>query len=137
MVLVHQGTVEEYADDLLAYERWILSAYREQASEGNRKTADTSRREKRKAAAAAREKLRPLRKALDETEAEMNSVATRLAEIESTLADTGLYTETRKAELSQQLKLQGELRGQSEALDERWLELQTSLEELEASLPNH
>ena len=58
LLLVHDGQVETYTEDLEGYERWILSSYR-QADRSETPAADTSRKDKRQQAAAQREKLRP------------------------------------------------------------------------------
>ncbi|MCB1708700.1 MAG: ATP-binding cassette domain-containing protein, partial [Halioglobus sp.] len=63
LLLVHDGRVETYADDLEGYERWILSSYR-QVERTDVAAGDNSRKEKRQSAAAQREKLRPLQKTI-------------------------------------------------------------------------
>jgi ATP-binding cassette subfamily F protein 3 len=130
LLLVHEGSVEEYRDDLDAYARWVLSTYREDKPEPDR-GADSSRREKRQAAAAQREKLRPIKLELGAAEEAMAAVEEELADIESRLADNDIYTEPRKDELAALLKKQGELRSTVDELEEKWLTLQESLESLE------
>ncbi len=128
LLLVHDGNVSEYDDDLLAYEKWVLSRYSKAESEPAA-NSDTSRREQRQAAAARREELRPMKKELAATEKKMAAAETRLSALEALLADSTLYEEQRKDELAALLKEQGELRVASQKLDEHWLNLQQTLEE--------
>jgi ATP-binding cassette subfamily F protein 3 len=131
LLLVHDGRVEEYNDDLEGYERWILSSYK-QTDKDKKVTAaaDSSRKEKRQQAATQRDLLRPLRKQLDKTESEMTRVSLALEEVREQLGFADLYTEAHKAKLAQLLKLEGELKLRAEELDDLWLEQQQALEEL-------
>ena len=132
LLLVHDGSVDEYRDDLDGYERWILSSYRENTT-GTERAVEGSRREKRQAAAANREKIRPLKQELSTTEAKLAEIETELAGLESRLADPDIYAETSKDELADLLKKQGELRASAADLEEHWLTLQASLEDLESA----
>ena len=132
LLLVHDGRVDEYRDDLAAYERWILTSYREEPSDTGR-APENSRREKRQAAAAKREKLQPLKKQLTATEKRMSTTEAELADIETRLTDTELYTDSGKGELEDLMRKQGELRVAAMKLEEQWLVLQESLEDLESA----
>ena len=132
LLLVHDGRVENYADDLEGYERWILSSYR-QLERGDTAPADSSRKEKRQSAAAQREKLRPLQKSIAKTEAQMSAVEAEQAEVQQQLGDTDLYGENRKHDLADLLRREGELKTKAAALEEDWLEQQQALEELTGS----
>jgi len=131
LLLVHDGRVDTYGEDLEGYERWILSSYR-QADPGNSAAGDNSRREKRQQAAAEREKLRPLKKAIEKTEAAMAAVELEQATLQTRLGDTDLYTEASKQELATLLKREGELKAAAVQLEETWLEQQQELEELQS-----
>ncbi|MCB1675586.1 MAG: ATP-binding cassette domain-containing protein [Halioglobus sp.] len=130
LLLVHDGTVREYGDDLAGYERWILSSYR-QGEKAQGQAGDASRRERRQRAAAAREKLRPLRKRLQQTETAMNAAQADLDKLQQKLADTDLYQEIRRGELAQLLQREGTLKVRLHELEEDWLQQQQVLEELE------
>ncbi|MCB1678369.1 MAG: ATP-binding cassette domain-containing protein [Halioglobus sp.] len=132
LLLVHDGGVREYADDLLGYEHWIIASYR-QADKAPSQTLDTSRRERRQRAAVAREKLRPLRKQLQQTETDMHAAQTALDQLQERLADSGLYAAARRGELAQLLQREGTLKTRLQALEEDWLEQQQALEELEST----
>ena len=132
LLLVHDGRVERYAEDLEGYERWILSSYR-QADRSETPAVDTSRKDKRQQAAAQREKLRPLKKKVDQTEAEMARVETELADLQTQLGDSELYSHERKDELAGLVKREGELKTLAQELEESWFEQQQALEELDLS----
>jgi ATP-binding cassette subfamily F protein 3 len=129
LLLVHDGRVETYAEDLEGYERWILSSYR-QADRTEPAAADSSRKEKRQNAAAQREKLRPLQKGIDKTEAKMNTVEAEQAAVQTRLSNTDLYSEERKKDLAELLQTEAELKVRATQLEESWLEQQEALEEL-------
>ena len=133
LLLVHDGKVEEYREDLEGYERWILSSYRQTEKSTTTTAPDSSRKEKRQQAAVQREKLRPLKKKLDKTEAEMASVEVELELLQAQLGDTDFYTAERKNELADLVKREGELKLKAGQLEESWLEQQQVLEDLGAA----
>ncbi len=130
LLLVHDGVVEEYRDDLEAYEKWIISSYKSPDRQGVTET-DTSRKEKRQQAAANRDRRRPLQRLIEKTERQMSTAETELHNVQALLADGDLYSQTRKDELADLLKREGQLKTQSEELEEAWLEQQDELESLE------
>jgi len=129
LLLVHDGCVEEYNDDLGAYETWVLNRYRDTDASNNPAT-DNSRKEKRQYAAAARERLRPLKKTIASIERDLDQQQQQLAKLQEQLADTDVYQASRKEELADLLKREGELKRLGDTLEERWLEHQQQLEEL-------
>ena len=129
LLLVHDGQVEEYTEDLEGYERWILSSYK-QAEKREPGVTDTSRKEKRQQAATLREKLKPLQKQLNKTESDMSKVSLAIQEVRTQLENNDLYTEGHRQTLADLLKREGELKARAEELDETWLEQQQVLEEL-------
>ena len=132
LLLVHDGKVEEYKQDLEGYEKWVLSSFRaDKPSEQFAETSDGSRKEKRQQAAAQRERIRPLKKKLDKTEAEMTKLEKSLSTLQTQLGDSDIYSETRKQELSELLQQEGELKSRADALEETWLELQEEIEQAE------
>ncbi|RLA53644.1 MAG: ABC transporter ATP-binding protein [Gammaproteobacteria bacterium] len=130
LLLVHDGKVEEYREDLEGYERWILSSYK-QVDRATPQAGDTSRKEKRQQAAAQRDKLRPLMNKVKKTEAAMAEVDDEQEELQTRLGDTNLYSTARKDDLAALLKREGELKIRAAELEESWLEQQQILEELE------
>jgi len=129
LLLVHEGGVEEYAEDLEGYERWILTSYR---SPDRQQTAssDSSRREKRQQAASLRDKLRPLRQQLASTEREMGKVDASLCELQEQLGDEALYSSAEKDALADLLRREGRLKARCTELEDLWLQQQQQLDEL-------
>jgi ATP-binding cassette subfamily F protein 3 len=133
LLLVHDGRVEEYEDDLRAYEKWILASYRggdKPAAPAVTTAPEGNRKEKRQQAAAQREKVRPLQQQLVKTEQAMAAQEQALAALQQQLADPELYEVERKGELATLLKREGELKLLADQLEDRWLELQHMLEQL-------
>ncbi|MFT6955410.1 MAG: ATP-binding cassette subfamily F protein 3 [Halieaceae bacterium] len=129
LLLVHDGRVESYEDDLNAYEKWILASY----SSTDAPTAgasDSNRKEKRQQAAAERAKLRPLTQQLTKVEAEMEKLSKALSELEQQLANPAIYEPGEKNNLAELLRQQRETKSRAQAFEDRWLELQEELEAL-------
>ncbi len=134
LLLVHDGLVEDYAEDLSGYEQWILSRIGGDKEADRRAPAsDSSRREQRQQAAARREQMRPLRKRIEKTEREIARTEEQLSAIRGQLADSELYEASRKAELADVLQREAALKASAVTLEERWLGDQQALEELEQS----
>ncbi|MEH6568301.1 MAG: ATP-binding cassette domain-containing protein [Halioglobus sp.] len=129
LLLVHDGKVDEYAEDLEGYEKWILSSYRETDTTPATPT-DNSRKEKRQQAAVQRQAIRPLVNKIQKTEKQMAELENALGSIQQRLGDTDIYSGERREELAELLKNEGELKNQTAELEELWLEQQSLLEEL-------
>jgi ATP-binding cassette subfamily F protein 3 len=133
LVLVHDGRVEIYNDDLNAYERWILSADGKATTTIPQDSGSAAtRKEQRQLAAEARAKLRPLRKALEKVERDMDALQTQLTSIQQSLSDPTLYEEHRKSELAEIVRTEGQLKAELAETEEQWLKQQDELESLEA-----
>lgn len=134
LLLVHEGVVEDYREDLSGYERWLLSRYASSkpGTPPGDNPAANNKKQQRQDAAAAREKLRPLRHSLQQAEKEMAHVESALAEIQAALQDTGIYSGERKAELAALLQREGALKANAAALEDQWLDIQQQLEEATA-----
>lgn len=134
LLLVHEGRIEEYSDDLAAYERWVLSSYSSSNDNnpGQQKESATndnsSRRQQRQQAAATREQLRPIRQRISQIEKEMAEVECAITSLQTELSDPALYSDRQRvAQLSQQ---EGQLTTQLKALEADWLAQQEALEAL-------
>lgn len=127
LLLVRDGQVEPYSDDLEGYEKWILAGLRS-AAQPAEAARDTSRKERRQQAAAARDRLRPLQKKIASLETAIGKNEKALESVRASLADTDLYAADRKDELADLLRREGELKQETEALEEDWLNCQEELE---------
>ncbi|MBN7798251.1 ABC-F family ATP-binding cassette domain-containing protein [Parahaliea mediterranea] len=137
LLLVHDGVVEEYRDDLRAYERWVLSSYGAGAGDtdaGERTPAAAdergNRRSQRQQAAAAREQLRPIKQAIKRIERDMGAAEAAIAALREELADPALYDGDNKQRVTELTQREGALQQQLETLEAEWLAQQEALEEL-------
>ncbi len=132
LLLVHDGTVEEYREDLATYERWLLSRLKQEpASAAASPVAEPSRKAQRQQAAARRDQLRPLQKRLAQTEKKLAQLEQELSAIQARLTDSDLYDGARKDELATLLLREGELKTAAVELEDSWLTLQDELEALD------
>jgi len=74
-----------------------------------------------------------MEKRLQVVEKQMSELQTQYASIEQTLADTVIYDAERKADLKSILEQQSQCRVLMKQLEEEWLQLQETLEQLQGS----
>ncbi|MFA7632661.1 MAG: ATP-binding cassette domain-containing protein [Thiohalomonadaceae bacterium] len=133
LLLVNNGQVENYAGDLDDYRLWLTEQRQKDAAE--QKTTETteagsiSRKDKRRAEAEQRQKLQPLRKALQEVEQQLNKINTEKLALQQALADPVNYADSSKEQLKTILLQQAQLDRELLGLEERWLLLGEELEE--------
>jgi len=126
LLLVRDGSVEPYSDDLEGYEKWILAGLRSTPPAND--SRDNTKKERRQQAAAARDLLRPLQKKAASLEKALASAEEKLNAIRESLTDSDLYLHERKEELATLLQAEGELKQETQELEEQWLECQEQLE---------
>jgi len=141
LLLVNEGTVEDYAGDVESYEKWVLSA---NPTEAPKPTAQQTpampaieepgdRKARRQASAERRAQLQPLKKTIRQLEARMEKGQQALEALQTQLADGDLYTQSASEELAQLLKQEGQLKRELEDIESEWLEQQEALEALEVA----
>ena len=138
---VGDGRLRAFDGDLESYEKQLLgagSAGSDGSAAPRRETANNAgaapgdRRAQRQAAAEQRQKLRPLRQALQRIEKHLDERQAEMTALQSRLADPALYGDGADSErLSALLQDEGRLRQAIEALEGEWLEAQEALEALE------
>ena len=133
-VLVADGLVSAFDGDLEDYASWLARAAPVEpgagAEPGSRgaTASGTSRREQRRLEAEARNRLTPLRAERRRLETLLEQLTVERQELESRLADSDTYA---AAGADEQLRLSarhGELSREISILEERWLEVASSLE---------
>ncbi|TGD73875.1 ATP-binding cassette domain-containing protein [Mangrovimicrobium sediminis] len=136
LLLVHDGVVESYAQDLAAYERWLAGGTRPATETAETVSAapepELSARERRQQAAAQRERLKPLQKKISALEKAMADSERELGDLQAQLADPALYTDERRDDLAPLLRREGEVKQALAQSEEAWLELESALEELQS-----
>lgn len=138
LVLVSDGSVKPFDDDLDGYARW-LSDYRSRASAGavEQTAGDGSvvsavdRKQQKRNEAAARAKLRPLTKAIEQSERKLERLVTQQADTRDKLASNELYNSENKSMLAELLALEAEQKRQVSALEDELLENMQALEQAE------
>ena len=92
------------------------------------------RKAQRRAEAEQRQRLAALRKPLEarlaKVETEMEKLRAKLQALDATIADPDLYSDERRAERQKVMAEHGEHGKRMDELEEQWLELQGSLEEI-------
>lgn len=138
--LVDSGAVEPFSGDLDDYRDWILKQQAAEKARANSEAKEESqpseskperkvdKKEEKRRAAEFRQKVAPLKKAIEKHEKAMEKCASSLAVLENTLADTGLYSDDRKSELMQLLEEQASLTQKLEEEEMAWLDAQEQIE---------
>ena len=94
--LAADGRVEPYDGDMEAYARLVLDRARIAARTGGAERdgapAAASQKEARRAAADARTRVAPLRRAVETVERRMEALTTQIAKLDADLADPALFT---------------------------------------------
>ncbi|WP_025130899.1 ATP-binding cassette domain-containing protein [Pseudomonas sp. PH1b] len=134
--LVADGKVEEFDGDLDDYTRWLVDYRQRNAPVSNAPVNPdkTDKKAQRQAAAALRQQLAPHKREADKLETELGKVHERLAKIEASLGDSGLYEAARKDELRDLLAEQAKLKVRESELEEAWMEALELLESMQAEL---
>ncbi|SER19067.1 ATP-binding cassette, subfamily F, member 3 [Amphritea atlantica] len=136
-LLVANGQVSPFDGDMDDYQQWLTAQRRTQNQvieepKENRSLSAAEKKEQKRLDAERRNALRPLRKAIEKLEADLDNVTQALQQIETTLADVSLYEESNKEQLKQQLQRQGELQQKADAIESEWMEKVEQLEQLES-----
>ncbi|WP_354673365.1 ATP-binding cassette domain-containing protein [Cupriavidus alkaliphilus] len=142
-MLVAEGTIRPFDGDLDDYRDWLLqqaAAKRNAAVAAHQSetagdgAATVNRKDQRRAEADERQRLsalrKPLTKELEKVEKRMAVLQAAKVEIDRFMADEGSYAEANKTKLMEMLKRQGEVNGELETLEEKWLELQEQIEQI-------
>jgi ATP-binding cassette subfamily F protein 3 len=144
-LLVANGQVAEFKGDLEDYQAWLLEQKRqEQKTEADafstaqpdekKSLSATERKEQKRLAAERRNQLRPIKKRIEQLDADMETQHKTLTEIEAALSESPLYEAENKDKLKDLLQQQARLKQQAEATELEWMEQQEALETLEEEL---
>ncbi|MDF7758441.1 ABC transporter ATP-binding protein [Kosakonia cowanii] len=132
LYLVHDGKVEPFDGDLDDYQQWLSDVQKQEsqpteAAKENGNSAQARKDQKRREA-ELRTQTQPLRKEIARLEKEMEKLNAQLADAEEKLGDSGLYDQSRKAELTTCLQQQATAKAGLEECEMAWLEAQEQLE---------
>jgi len=140
--LVADKRLTQYEDDLNGYRKWLSkrvgaepdsdsSAVSVVADNQDENKTSTDRKEDKRLAAEKRQQLAPLRKKVQKAEKNCESMQKELSALHDKLADNDLYSDERKAELTELLQSQKQLQNELESAEALWLELCEELEQAE------
>ncbi len=143
--LVANGKVDQFKGDLDDYQNWLLEqkrleqkaeadAYSEAKPTEKRTLSAAERKEQKRVAAEKRNKLRPIKKKLEQLETSMEKYQTELDEVENALSCSSAYTDENKENLKKLLEQQAQLKQKSSQTEDDWIACQEELEELELEL---
>ncbi len=133
--LVHDRLVEPFEGDLEDYQQWLAESQR-QATPGAGAREDApannaqARKDQKRREAEFRSQTQPLRKSIERHEKALETLGNELAQVEAGLADTALYDNARKADLTACLQRQATIKTQLEQTETAWLDAQEQLETL-------
>lgn len=127
LLLVHDGRLSLYKDNLDDYQQHILQRF--QSDNASPQKREDNKKQQRQQQAKRRAELRPLKQAVEKTEHAMSQAQSALSEIENQLGDSSIYEEANKARLAELLQKQGTLKQSLEQLEEQWFEQSSALEE--------
>ena len=111
-VLVDGGRAHPFDGDLEDYRRWLnneMPAQPLSVEAAHKDQSTATRKAQRRDAAALRQRRQPLVKEIAQVEKRMERLNSEKRQLESLLADTGLYTENNKAALKDHLFTQPQL----------------------------
>lgn len=125
LYIVHGGEAHEFDGSLDDYPKWL-----EQQTQAPTPSASTpTKKQQRQYEAERRKQLKPLQDAVKKQEHLIQTLENKLADIETQLSDETLYTnDTRKTELQDILKIQGELKKQLDEAELVWMDAQDTLD---------
>ena len=132
LYLVHDGKVEPFEGDLEDYQQWLSDVQKQESQSADtvKESANSAqaRKDQKRREAELRTQTQPLRKEIARLEKEMEKLNTQLAQAEEKLGDSGLYDQSRKAELTTCLQQQAAAKSGLEACEMAWLEAHEQLE---------
>jgi len=138
LLLVADGSIQPFDDDLDGYARWLADYRSKSSSKGQNDGGVVTntdpvvdRKQKKRDEAQARAKLRPLRKAIEKSERQLEQWVSQLSETRNSLASNELYNSENKSKLAELLALEVQHKTKVSALEDELLENMQALEQAE------
>jgi len=141
--IVADGQVHEFDGDLEDYRDWLAGRHAAEKAQAVRAASSPDaaptidRKAQKRLEAEQRQRLSALRKPLEsrlaKVEAEMEKSRQRQQALDALIADPEFYSDARRNERQQVMAEHGEIGKRLGELEETWLEIQESLEEIEKS----
>ncbi|MGE9552429.1 ABC transporter ATP-binding protein [Erwinia amylovora] len=132
LYLVHDGKVEAFDGDLEDYQHWLSDLQKQAVSSDEPKQDNTNsaqaRKDQKRREAELRTQTQPLRKQIEKLEKQMEKLNTQRSAAEEKLADSAIYEQNHKADLTAALQQQAEAKSALEECEMEWLDAQEQLE---------
>ena len=153
LYVVHDGRAETFDGDLDDYARWLTETESASAASAGKNTASDrsatstraddaaiqdraadkpesaeERKQRKREEAERRNRLTPLRAAIDKCEKELERLAKQQAEIQAELESPEIYAESAKERLRKLTEQQGRLSREVEQVEAQWMEHTERLE---------
>ncbi|MCP3666438.1 MAG: ATP-binding cassette domain-containing protein [Gammaproteobacteria bacterium] len=133
LLLVNNGRIEPFQDDLDHYPRWLAENRLAGASNSTEpltaENSATARKERKRQEAERRKLLQPLRNTMKKQEQLMERFGDEQATLEQRLADSDLYSPENKDELTRLLQQKAKVDLDLETAEVAWMEACEALEE--------
>jgi ATP-binding cassette subfamily F protein 3 len=126
--LVSDGQAKPFDGDLDDYRQWLLTKDKPVKTEATAPAINT-KKEDRRAAADARQRLQPLTNKVKKAEQQMTALQKVIGEIDQKLAESSLYEAESKQQLKKLLAEQATAKTQLEQVEMDWLEASDILEQ--------
>jgi len=138
LYLVHDRKVDVFEGDLDDYQQWLSDLQKQQAQQDAAPRQDNansaqSRKDQKRRDAELRAQTQPLRKEIEKLEKQMTKWQSQLSEAEALLADSAIYDQSRKVDLTAALQRQAESKSALEEVEMAWLDAQEQLEQMLAN----
>ncbi|TWX64824.1 ATP-binding cassette domain-containing protein [Colwellia demingiae] len=132
--LVANGRVSDFSGDIDDYQQWLNDDKKQaiKSIKTDQQSGDKGldKKQLRQQQAELRKKSAPIRKEADKLEKKVHQWQEELTKVEALLSDSEIYQSERKAELTDLLKKQGNLKSDIEENEMLWLELAEQIEEM-------
>ncbi|MCS3432884.1 ABC transporter ATP-binding protein [Klebsiella sp. BIGb0407] len=134
LYLVHDGAVDVFDGDMEDYQQWLSTIQKQenQPAESSKDNGNSAlaRKDQKRREAELRVQTQPLRKKLSQLEKQMETFTAQLNEAEEKLADSDIYSQSRKDEMNACLKQQAKAKSSLEECEMDWLDIQEQLEQM-------
>lgn len=137
-LLVDEGKIKPFNDDLDAYRNWLLQprsleSVKDEGSDNVSANKTINKKELRQQQADIRKQLQPLRNEVSRLEKDMLQTQEKVESIEQELAAPEIYHAENRQKLDDMTRERSKLAASLEQLEESWLEKSEELEKLSLS----
>jgi ATP-binding cassette subfamily F protein 3 len=133
LYLVYDGKVDKFAGSIDDYPKWWKAEQTKLNQQAQRELNPNSRKAQRQEAAAQREARKAYVQTCQKLEKQLSELHSKLAKLETQLADEGVYAPENKNQLTEALRQQAEIKSQANKIEEAWLAAMAELDAFDAA----